>query len=582
MRRSHGHSRREAIPAAFRGDDKKKSANNWAQTLLVVAIFGAAAMLARAYTAHPAEPTGEIMALIEAQNRTIAALRGAAGRAVAERAAVDTKRPLHIPAPPSAGGAADLAGVRDHSILGLDETTFRAMSVAELLKAYAPTMGGGTCEGDFGNGLVDRWRGARKTYCAPTTGGGSRIDCFLVKQSNHAGAGDNLCLGRNVQFNFRDFDGELPRTYVKKYVDSRHQQQHSKIKYSKGTWAGTCSTTNEWQAKHFPGWNVNWFHGFQSVNDLQCDVHESAPTLIIERDTFANFFHDSEDFVNTLIALAVLEWKVQDLQILITDLYPRGPFWPIWERVFFGGRKPLTAWDLKQKYGTKNVCFENAAIAILGAAAPITVASFNTRCSRSSIVRAYSDYVIRALGLAQRTRYHAKGDPKRVVVTFMARRSSGVWPEKRFCDSETSFFGCDFVKHLGTRPLGRTIKNDGVVVSALKGLEERTFPNGARVVFRDLDYSKLSFDEQIAANLDTDVMVGPHGAGLLHNIFMPDRAALVELFIDGSSANRHFHNLARWQGRAYYGSAFSNPVNAPQLVAVVAGAVAGLDLSKAW
>ena len=46
-----------------------------------------------------------------------------------------------------------------------------------------------------------------------------------------------------------------------------------------------------------------------------------------------NFFHDSEDFVNTLIALAILEWNVKDLQILITDLYPKGPFWPIWDRL---------------------------------------------------------------------------------------------------------------------------------------------------------------------------------------------------------------------------------------------------------
>ena len=27
--------------------------------------------------------------------------------------------------------------------------------------------------------------------------------------------------------------------------------------------------------------------------------------------------------------------------------------------------------------------------------------------------------------------------------------------------------------------------------------------------------------------------VGPHGAGLMHNVFMRDRAALVELFVDG-------------------------------------------------
>ena len=39
----------------------------------------------------------------------------------------------------------------------------------------------------------------------------------------------------------------------------------------------------------------------------------------------------------------------------------------------------------------------------------------------------------------------------------------------------------------------------------------------------------LSFEEQIKIDLSTDIMVGPHGAGLMHNIFMRDRAALVEV-----------------------------------------------------
>jgi len=85
------------------------------------------------------------------------------------------------------------------------------------------------------------------------------------------------------------------------------------------------------------------------------------------------------------------------------------------------------------------------------------------------------------------------------------------------------------------------------VVAGLKaGLEGRSFGNGARVSFRDVDFSTLSFKEQIAVDVTTDVMIGPHGAGLMHNVFMPDRAGLIELFVDGSSANRHFHNLATW------------------------------------
>jgi len=38
---------------------------------------------------------------------------------------------------------------------------------------------------------------------------------------------------------------------------------------------------------------------------------------------------------------------------------------------------------------------------------------------------------------------------------------------------------------------------------------------------------------------------------------MPDRAHLIELFVDGSGSNKHFHNLARWRGRT--GSMSINP-----------------------
>ena len=82
-------------------------------------------------------------------------------------------------------------------------------------------------------------------------------------------------------------DGARPaRRYFKRYVDSRHQQQHSKIAYRKGTLAGSCDTQPAlWRKEHFPGWNVNWFNAFQPSDDLKCEIWEDAPTLIIERDS---------------------------------------------------------------------------------------------------------------------------------------------------------------------------------------------------------------------------------------------------------------------------------------------------------
>jgi len=191
-------------------------------------------------------------------------------------------------------------------------------------------------------------------------------------------------------------------------------------------------------------------------------------------------------------------------------------------------------------------------------------------------VRAYADFMVRSLGLQHVNKGRHRLD---VNVTYVARRASVEWPEKAFCDTEGSYFECRQLEHLQIRKLGRMIKNDKEIVAGLKSLESRKFTNGARVRFRDVDFSRLNFEEQIAIDATTDVMIGPHGAGLMHNVFMPDRGSLIELFIDGSSSNRHFHNLAFWAGHSYRGEPQSNPVNVGRLVRMAVDAIENLDLS---
>jgi hypothetical protein len=36
---------------------------------------------------------------------------------------------------------------------------------------------------------------------------------------------------------------------------------------------------------------------------------------VVQRDTFANMYHDSEDFVNAFLALAILELRLDQVQV---------------------------------------------------------------------------------------------------------------------------------------------------------------------------------------------------------------------------------------------------------------------------
>lgn len=208
------------------------------------------------------------------------------------------------------------------------------------------------------------------------------------------------------------------------------------------------------------------------------------------------------------------------------------------------------------------------------------MASWDTSCSRTALVRAYSDFIIHGLGLRAATHYVLPAPSRTITVTYMSRRPSKEWPERKYCDSQRSFFLCELWANFGERQLGRMIRNDAEVVAALKTLESKSFANADRIVVQDVDYNVLSFEQQIRTDLATDIMIGPHGAGLMHNIFMRDRAWLIELFVDGSSVNRHFHNLAHWFGRPYKGFPISNPINIADLLREVEGAIKNIDTTK--
>lgn len=495
--------------------------------------------------------------------------------------------PPELPSAPVAVGSQGT-----NPILRMTEEQFLTTPVDQMLKMYLndrPRRRGtdGLCDRDFGVNLVDRWRETGSPCCSK---GSTTMTCHLIHQTKHAGKGDQLLVGDNVLFNFGDLarDGEkIPKKMYDQYVDSRHNQQYSKVPWSPGSMAGQCTPDPKagWRQEFFPGWNVDFFKAFRTTNQPigpqspTCDVWEERPIIIVQRDTFANLFHNSEDFVNMFLALAIMQLPLRDLQILVTDIYPKGPFWPIWSEVFNDGvHPPLTAWDISRKYGEQNVCFKKAAVAILGAAAPITVASWDSDCIGTALVRAYSDFVVRGLRLHT---VNKDKDPKAVTVTYAARKASVTWPERNFCDTAHSYFDCNKLGHLAKRKLGRMVRNDEALLAALKRLEHMQLSNGANVTVRLADFNVLTFPEQVKIDRTSDVMVGPHGAGLMHNVFMPDRAALVELFVDGSSANRHFHNLATWAGHRYEGRVMSNPVDTAGALRMVQAAVESVDTTAA-
>ncbi|CAM9823055.1 unnamed protein product [Ascophyllum nodosum] len=498
------------------------------------------------------------------------------------------------PLRPASGGKTDPEGeskgveAEGHYILGLSAAEFAS---TPMMASYDTQV----CEESFGNGLVDAWR-EKRTECCPRSGDGydsSSIRCHLMHQKDHRGGGDNLVQMRNVQVDLSYFHDEgVAKGVMAAYKRTKHEDQ-AYIHLPKGAVKGTCTPDpSSWQGSAFPGWNADWTSkAFQHVEDLECDEWVEHPVMVVQRDTFANLFHDSEDFVNAFLAMAILRKPPGDTEVWLTDLYPKGPFWPMWERVFGVGRPTLTAWEAGRRYSQRKTCFRDLTVGIYGPAAPTTLARFVTPCFHTGLVKAYSDFVIREEALPCRGNRYASPPSKKVVVTWMARRSSvqaswdfedSLWPERAFCseDGKDSFFTCEYFSHLDTRELQRKVKNEAEVLASLRTLQEETFGNGAEVEIRDVDYNLLSFEDQIRNDLETDVMIGPHGAGLYHIIFTPDRASLIELQIDQTMQRKHFANLARWSGHGYTSKGGPNPVVVDATTSMVREAITRMDLAK--
>jgi hypothetical protein len=144
-----------------------------------------------------------------------------------------------------------------HVILSLNDTEFRSTPVDSLMQQYGVAQGGGSCDGDFGMGLIKRWRGAAKPYCVPRSNESSAMTCHLVRQTRHHGGGDQLCLGRNVRIDTSPFEStQITDKVLKNYIGSK-QADAAYIHYSKGALGATCDPDmGLWKPSAFPGWNI--------------------------------------------------------------------------------------------------------------------------------------------------------------------------------------------------------------------------------------------------------------------------------------------------------------------------------------
>ncbi|XP_029043796.2 EGF domain-specific O-linked N-acetylglucosamine transferase isoform X2 [Osmia bicornis bicornis] len=351
-------------------------------------------------------------------------------------------------------------------------------------------------QGDFG--YVRDQRKEMSIFCEPLFVDDSSLEC-----SEHM----RFCRARNIMINFTDL--------IRRNEPIRYKMDVLK----EGEIGGYC-TLNEKRlnenADHISPLQ-SWGPELRNFRKLprppivngDCDIVIEKPTYIMKIDAI-NMYHHFCDFFNLYASLHVnLSHPAAfstDNHIMIWESYSyRSAFQDAFDAFT---RNPL--WDLKTFRG-ETVCFKNLVFPLLPRM--IFGLYYNTPliygCEKSGLFKAFGDHLLHRLRIPLHERKN-----QRIRVTLLSR--------------DTQY---------------RKILNEDELVKALKENPEYKV---RKVVYN----KKVPFKKQLEITRNSDIFIGIHGAGLTHLMFLPDWAAVFEIY--NCEDPGCYKDLARLRGVKYF------------------------------
>lgn len=237
--------------------------------------------------------------------------------------------------------------------------------------------------------------------------------------------------------------------------------------------------------------------------------HDRTPHLLVRRFEYANFFHAMTDWYNVFLAQRFL--GLPTARVVLADGHPATPLDETW-RTLFGDVRRIATFP-RATYG-----LDTLVLTTLGWDSPL----LDFDAWALPLVEDFRRFFLEAHGLTA----DASRVPGPLRVTLVLRD--------------------DYRAHAKSAPGGvqRKFANAPALETALAAMPD--------VSVRAVALEQLSVREQLARIVESDVLVGMHGAGLTHALFLPPWAGVVELYPSYVSTRlRHFRRLAAWRGLAY-------------------------------
>ena len=349
-------------------------------------------------------------------------------------------------------------------------------------------------------------------YCDPSSSAAS-LTCFRI-QTDRSGRTDSFCVGRDAA------------------VD--RQEKRFTLDCQLKNWSAEEIANGVPEFGHFPYYSYQTgpqtiFNGF--VRTGRYPDTSSTPgrttsqgySILIKREeNITNLWHSLMEIFSLYMTLDVLRMTknsdtnmpffaardVEQSQIVILDDYDEGPYWDLWT-VF--AKKPMTR--LQSTNLDPPLDAGNLIVPLPGGSNPLWQGDWKVHsCENCQLLHTFCHRMLNFYDIKD----NLEMDSGPLVLTYINRTET-----RRLIDQEA-------------------------YINTLKASLQD-------VHIEVVDFAPLALPEQLMIVRRTDILVGVHGAGLTHGMFLRPGSTMVEILPPGLD-HRGFRNLARLAGHRYFSS----------------------------